>query len=198
MVDFDSIVGIDPSISGTGIAVVKVEDSRYIEHTKIYYDTLGVKLFPKEISEIKKYSLLATNIVEEVKSRYPLVVMEGYAFGVGGNTNCLTKLAEFGGILKYLIEKKWDRPPLLVSPTTIRWFLNSKKEGYMLEVYKRYKLDTRTSDEAVAITLVDFSLELFGGGIMVKDVVRVGSEKEANILTIYKENHKKELEGYSK
>ena len=97
-----------------------------------------------------------------VLHRPAFLVTEGYGFG---NANTLATLVEVGTVLRYFI---WQEglTNILIPPTTLKKFTtgrgNSKKEGMLLEVYKRWGHEVPTNDEADAVALGYVGLALSG------------------------------------
>lgn len=126
------ILGLDPSLTATGIVILtdsKIEES-YLTKTKPTYTT---------IDELKRLIKIRDSIGLK---NIDLVVMEGIAFGVR-KTSALAQLAA----LNYLIRERLYRekiPFIIATPTELKKFVTGKgnmpKDMMLLETYKRYDI----------------------------------------------------------
>lgn len=109
------VVGIDPSLTSTGLAV---RDSA--GRLKAY--ALG----DKDLRGMARLVFLRNAISRHLDRLRPsLVVYEGYALGFRGKSNTIFDLGELGGVLKLLIlEKGLDI--LLVPPNNLKLFATGK------------------------------------------------------------------------
>jgi crossover junction endodeoxyribonuclease RuvC len=143
------ILGIDPSLTGTGCV--------YLVNGKLHEKKL-IKTKPSgenRVTEIKRLQEIRDACcLDEVE----MVVMEGMAF-MARNTTSLMQLAG----LNYLIRDQLVKnkiPFIIVAPTTLKKFISGKgnapKDQMMMEVYKRYGV-TLTNDnlcDAYALAMI--------------------------------------------
>jgi hypothetical protein len=148
------IVGIDPSIDGTGICVYDLDSDyyslfSYSSHNKhgnisisdefcslaVRRQPYGVRLKNMYQDEIERYTDIAKYNINEIMSRIcweiknTLFVYEDYSYASFGRG--LTKIAEFGGIFKHLLYLEGADKIQLISPTSVKKSLlkgNAKKE----------------------------------------------------------------------
>jgi Holliday junction resolvasome RuvABC endonuclease subunit len=101
--------------------------------------------------------------ISEIVHEGDLVVIENNAFNAIGRAKSV--LAELNGIIKFwLWRRKIDY--VLVAPTTLKKFILGKGKGdkslILREVYKTYRLDAGTDDEADACVLAHIGACLIG------------------------------------
>jgi len=134
------IVGIDASLTSTGVAVL--EDGE-ITTMAIQSKKTGVD----RLIEIREE-------VYRMVSGADLVCIEDYAYA---KQNQAHQIGELGGVLRVLMheaELKWVE----VAPTAVKKFATGKgvadKREMAVEVFKRWGIDRKTSDEVDAYVLV--------------------------------------------
>jgi len=142
-------LGIDPSLTGTGIVVVK--NGKIIEKALIKSKPVG-DLAKDEIDRIK-------GIVGEVnvyldKHNPDIIVMEGLAF-MARNTSALMQLAGLNYLLRAMFHghKTWA----IVAPSTLKKFILGKGIGdkglVAMEIYKQYGEELTDNNIADAFVL---------------------------------------------
>ena len=143
----ENIVGLDLSLTCTGIAVYNTTDDGIT--TKV------VKTSSKD-SDVCRYSKIHSDTLHEYAFS-SIVFIEGYSFGSFSKSSSMSKLIELGGIIKYDLDNR-DIPFVIVPPTVLKKFItgkgNAKKEDVKLGVYKKFGREFKTSDEADAFALV--------------------------------------------
>ena len=156
------IVGIDQSLTGTGLALVTREEAG-IKHstTKIKPTVRGV------------HRLM---YIEEVVNRWipddaGLCLMEGYAFAAHGQA---FGLGECGGIIKRCVHLKGKRL-IVVAPGTLKKYITgngaAKKNTMLLNCYKKFAASFDEDDECDAYCLARLGLEYLAveaGGVATK------------------------------
>lgn len=132
------IVGIDASLTGTGVAVF--DNSLLTERIKS--EKMGV---PRLI-EIR-------GRVQEIITDTDLVVIEGYAFAAANQAH---QIGELGGVLRVMLTEcvvKW----IEVAPSQVKKFAtgkgNAKKEDMAVGIFKRWGREFKNNDEADAFVL---------------------------------------------
>ena len=167
------IMGIDPALCHTGIVILnekgKIENN-YVIKSKL----MGVD----RIREIVKKIREIINIFD-VKH----IVIEGYSYGSTWNMKSILELAELVGSIKVLCHKIGLKP-VIVAPSTLKKFItgkgNTKKNQVLKFVYKNYKLDFSSDDEADA-----FGLAMIG--YMLQNLDKVKYEYQKEVLMKLKE-----------
>lgn len=137
-----SYIGLDPSLSGFGFAVIYSQDDYATETMafppKIYGD--GVN----RLKAIRRELLLR---IHAVQARGPIlhVCMEGYAYGAQSERE---KLGELGGMVKDVLYDELNPParwPTIVPPTSLKKFVlgdgAGKKADMKLGIYKKWGAD---------------------------------------------------------
>ncbi len=146
-----TIMGIDPSLTSTGLVVL--ENGNLILH-----ETLEVK--EKGIARL----LTLQNILEGRLFAYnpDLVVVEGYAFA---RSNQAHQMGELGGMVRMLLAQK-RVPWLEAAPTQVKKFAtgkgNAAKELILMNVLKRWGVEFQVSDEADAFVLAKIGQAVLG------------------------------------
>ena len=136
-------LGLDLSLTGTG--VVRMDEKGEFTSRLIKSKPVG----PLPIDELKRLR----GIVHMIEGFAPLrevdlVLIEGLAFSIR-NTTSLVQLSA----LNYLVRNrlyKMDVDFVIVGPTTLKKFVsgkgNTKKDGMMLETYKRWGVSFSSND----------------------------------------------------
>ena len=142
-----TVIGIDPSLSSTGIAIRKND-----KVVRTWCITAAGLRGVDRLAELRKSVQVALMLY-----RPQLVAYEGYAFGFRGKSNALFSLGELGGVLKLLIlESGIDI--LLVPPTVLKMFVTgngaAKKEEVGLALQEELGVSFATSDQADAAGLL--------------------------------------------
>lgn len=148
------VVGIDPSLSCTGIALVG-------DGEKDRNDTIFLAMSmrskagnpPRSVrNRMHRMRSLAAKTFEGVAAmKADYIFVEGYSFGSKGNS--LTLLAEYGGILRSLLGRL--APVIEVPPATIKKFATgSGRADKSLMLSKALEIyPVKNSDEADALHL---------------------------------------------
>lgn len=169
-------IGLDLSLTATGIAVLGHAGK-----------VLSVSLCGSKPSvgtgDTRRISLLAEEVLARCLPRpQDLIVIEDYAFSGNGQ---ITRLAEFGGTLKYKLQNEFHLPQervCLCHNGTLKKFLtgkgNAQKQVVMMSVLKRWGCEFRDDNEADA-----FGLALIGhyaqGGVLPGHEKLTAAETEA-------------------
>ncbi len=143
------IVGIDASLTGTGIAYL--QDRREPVTEVIRSRKSGVE----RLIEIR----------DQVRSHLPfadLVVIEGYSFA---SANQAHQMGELGGVLRVMLAEayvQWIEVP----PSQVKKFAtgrgNAKKEEMAVAIFKRWGREFATNDEADAFVLAKIGEAFLG------------------------------------
>lgn len=133
------IVGVDASLTSTGVAVAV--------NGGYWTDTIQSKKRGAErLIEIRKR-------IRDVVKKADLVALEGYAFA---RPNQAHQIGELGGVLRVLLAEM-SVPWVEVAPAAVKKFAtgkgNAKKEQVAVGVYKKWGKEFGTNDEADAFVL---------------------------------------------
>jgi len=133
------IVGIDASLTGTGVAMLNGS----LRTERIESKKTGVL----RLIEIRDRA-------KEIVRGADLVVIEGYAYAMANQAH---QMGELGGVLRVMLVEAgvlW----IEVNPSQVKKFAtgkgNAKKEEIAVSIYKRWGREFQTNDEADAFVLV--------------------------------------------
>ncbi len=109
------VLGIDPSLTGTGIAF-RNGNVAYTERVQTTLRDMPRLVYIRD--RVREYA-------QHVKPT--LVAYEGYAMGFGkGLAGKIFDRAELGGILKLMLIEEFGTPVLVVPPTSLKMFMTGK------------------------------------------------------------------------
>lgn len=153
-------IGIDPSLTDTGIVII--EDGKVICSKDVKSGSEG-KNVVKRIGRINEISKQINAIISEnigVKDTEQILVIEGYSFGSHGGMGI--SLGEAGGVFRTNLIKDFPKAIFIeVPPTRLKKFItgkgNCEKDLILKEVYKNFGYDTSNNNIADA-----FGLSLWG------------------------------------
>lgn len=143
------VLGLDPSLSAFGISRLEMTPGG----KRFTYETSVLKTKLKGVSRLRWFFM---QMLEELAASRPdIVVLEGYAYGVARGNSAIS-MGELGGVIRLALEEA-GHGPVVVPPAKLKKFItgkgNAQKDIVLLEIYKRFKVDTKTSDEADATGL---------------------------------------------
>lgn len=159
------VMGIDPSLNSTGIAMV----TKHVPHDNVE-SKIGVIGAKSAREHIEKLYLIGNMIKRYVEDFDPtLIVMEGYSFG---STNGREVAGEVRGAMYPVL---WDSGYsfegtagkiygriVLVSPGQLKKFATGShkadKDMIRLQVYKRWRFESETNDAVDAYVLARIGL----------------------------------------
>lgn len=165
-------VGLDLSLTGTGMTIVGPDDGTYCwsTHVQTQPDTLS----------LARYREIANTLLKNTKPE-DVVFVEDYAFGkVGkGGTNNITSLAELGGVVKTFAWLRNGKAPLPISSSTIKKWASGKgnmpKDKMPLAVYKKWGVEFPDNDQTFSLALADLGYHV------------LNPESPKRKLTVYEE-----------
>lgn len=132
-------LGLDLSLTGTGLVLIK---NGKIMVQKLIKSKPAGKLPIDELRRIQKIVEHIDNQIMTYKEFYPIemALIEGLAFS-RQNTTALMQLGALNYFTRAMLAN-WNIPFVIVAPTTLKKFVTSnghaKKDGMMLETYKRW------------------------------------------------------------
>lgn len=141
------IVGLDNSLTGTGVSICHL--GKRGDEPNFLTQNLSNKL-----RGVERLIYLREE-VKEICWDADLVVIEGYAFA---KTNQAHQIGELGGVLRVMLTEshvKW----IEAAPTAVKKFATGKgdktatKEAMAVAIYKRWKMEFPTNDQADAFVL---------------------------------------------
>jgi Holliday junction resolvasome RuvABC endonuclease subunit len=149
------VVGIDQSLTGTGLALIH-PDNAIMAPEAPRYSTTKIKPTVRGV--------LRLMYIEEVVTRWippktDLCLMEGYAFAAHGQA---FGLGECGGIIKRVIHLKGKRL-IVVAPGTLKKYVTgsgaAKKNVMLLHAFKKFGTSFEEDDECDAYCLAQLGAE---------------------------------------
>lgn len=136
------ILALDLSLRQTGYAII--DNDKIIKSSVIKS--------PINLRGVQRLDFILKEIIELLND-IEVVAIEDYAYSAYGS---MTKLAELCGVIKYYLYKM-EKPFLLISSTALKKFVigkgNAPKAAMMPAIFKKYKIETKSTDEADAIGL---------------------------------------------
>ncbi len=153
-------VGLDLSLTHTGVAVLK--DEQLVYSAVIKSKPSG----PRPSDELVRIATLCARIAESISDNVDespdIVVIEGLAF-MARNTTALVQLAGMNYIIRLILESA-NIPFAIVAPTSLKKFITGKGVGdkniILMEIYKRYGHTFLDDNEADAFGLAMIGLAL--------------------------------------
>ena len=155
-----SIMGIDLSLTGTGVVVV---DEESINASKLIKSKPSAER--TTLDEIERLLRIKADIIQLIDQHKPkLVLIEGLAF-MAKNTTALVQLAGLNYMIReYLAIRKI--PFVIVAPTTLKKFIIGKgvgqKDLMLLETYKKYGVSFIDDNLCDAFALATVGVALKG------------------------------------
>ena len=167
-------VGIDPSLTSTGLFLLTKKDNEQYQ-----YDYAQIDTKPKDFnSSIERCLYIADIIVSLIKqhtndSTLRLVVCQDYF--VGRQQGAVIQLAELGTLIRYKILKE-EYPLTIASPKTIKKFVtgtgNAKKQLMMQTVFEKWNYKASTDNLADACGMsrfAQFLCDLWDKNVMINE-----------------------------
>jgi len=137
-----TVMGIDPSLTSTGIAVIS-GGSLYVQNITTKAKGMG------------RLAFLRDTIMDRVEITKPdIIMLEGYSFASRGRGTF--SLGELGGVLRLALYEA-DQPVHVLSPNSLKLFVtgkgNANKTAVSLALMKRWKVELDQEDQADATGL---------------------------------------------
>lgn len=136
------ILALDLSLRQTGYAII--ESNEIVKSSVIKS--------PINLRGVQRLDFILVKITELLEN-IEFITIEDYAYSAYGS---MTNLAELCGVVKYFLYKI-KKPFLLISTTALKKFVigkgNAPKAAMMPAIFKKYKIETKSTDEADAIGL---------------------------------------------
>lgn len=145
-------VGIDPSLSGTGLVILD-ENANVIE-------ALSLKAGKEE--DPLRFMKLTEKIMKYIDTATDKVVIEGFSFGSRGAG--VSKMYGIGWCIRVYLEMnsvQWGE----VAPTALKKFAsnrgNAKKEDIVLPVFKKWGFEGNSNDITDAYVLARMAWSMY-------------------------------------
>lgn len=147
-----NIVGIDPSLTGTGVCVYSTTQA-----TEPWTTVIGSKPANFLQDRFNRYAVMCQKILQIIREAAPVcILIEGYSFG--SNKAGHHDIVEYGALLREtVLNHRGDAEVLEVPPATLKKFAtgkgNADKVAMATALVKRYGVTYGTSDEYDAYAL---------------------------------------------
>jgi len=153
------VVGLDLSLTGTGLARLEwTENGRLLELM-----TIGTRA--SFGTRLERYWETVERIRKEV-IKEDVVFVEDFAYRIKSKQSSLATLGELNGVVKVVMWKWTRRQPMLIGQGQWKKFLCDngalKKDEFKLRIYKKFKVECKTNDEAAAYAMADLGWHLIG------------------------------------
>lgn len=159
------VVGLDPSLTGTGIATQ--DKSGQTSYREVGTKPTGRDLQSRYDRYLVGVSRIISSIVEQGGHLHPeMILIEGFAFAAKGNS--LVSLAEYGALLRRALLDGWGRCTQIieVTPGTVKIFAcgkgNASKTQVATALAQRYNVCFNTDDAADAFALAKLAAMVVG------------------------------------
>lgn len=148
----EAVIGIDPSLTGTAVCVMR-RDGSHEMHRFTSKPATGV------CGRVERYMELTNQVFGVIDPESGTTVcIEGYSFASNGQG---VYLGEYGGILRRMLCRQQHNcggePPIEIPPHSLKKFATGKGNGdklaVCLAIQKRYGVDFKTNDEYDAYAL---------------------------------------------
>lgn len=155
----DVFVGIDPSLSSTGLYIIKDDGDKYWQidtKPKDYVSSINRCLYISDIivSQLKKNTDYLSNI--------RLITIQDYFSG--RQPGVVIQLAQLGTLIRYKL-LKYGLPIIVAAPKKIKKFVtnngNAKKQLMMKTVYQKWGFKASTDNLADACGMAHFSKYIY-------------------------------------
>lgn len=154
------VLGIDPSLNGTGI--VLLNSGGQIIYQKAIILNKTKKTTIKGFSRINLILSIIKEVIKENQNLIKLVIIEGYSFG-SNRSRSVFDLGELGGIIKYFLYEK-EISFVEVPPKFLKKYVtgngNADKLMMIDSVKKRYKENFDNDNICDAYALARLGIEL--------------------------------------
>lgn len=182
--DIAVVVGLDPSLTSTGL--VTLDQTGNVVRAEV--------IAPRRrgATGVERLNDFWLQVAERVAGipEQSLWVIEGYAMGMPRGSSPLTYLAELGGVIRLGLYRAGMRI-VNVPPARLKKFAcgvgNAKKDEVRLHVYKRWGFEHPSNDVVDAYALARLGLAIEGHDTnltvaqraVVDDLIRAGTEGAA-------------------
>jgi crossover junction endodeoxyribonuclease RuvC len=150
-----TVIGLDLSLTGTGVVVVSNFDNPTI------LDQILIESTPKEENTPRLIGISTKVMKVIIKHKPNLVVMEGPAFGVQKSSSIFT-LGELAGLVKANMHTM-SQPFIIVTPSALKKWItgkgNAKKDLMLLKVYKRFGVEFSDDNLCDAYSLARYGFQ---------------------------------------
>lgn len=173
------IIGLDLSLTSTGVAVVHVDGG--------LYSAAAIKSKLADTPRLLDIRNNLYSILNKLPKKPTLAVLEGYAFGSQARHEAA---GELGGIIKVALFLE-GIPIVIVPPMTLKKFVmgkgNAQKDEMRLAAFKKWGVEFKTNDEVDAFALAQL------GAILVRH--KQGEDVRSSLAKYEWEALQKVIEG---
>ena len=160
MIKCQNVLGIDASLTGTGITVFDLYCNKS-DMTLVHNEAIQVKSTGET-----RLKAIRDRIAEIISSwQIGYVAIEGYAFA---RANQAHQIGELGGVLRLFLHEQ-NIPFVEIAPSAVKKFAtgkgNAQKHEVAAHVQKRWNVMFKTNDETDAYVIARIGTVLAGGGV---------------------------------
>ena len=138
-------MGIDPSLTGTGVVVS--DPSGELLLVRCYASTPSLS----DMGRVRQLNELIWTDLDPFMSDDCLVCFEGYSMG-SPNQGKIYARAELAGVLKYTCVEYYERPYIMVPPTSIKAFIGMER----FKENRVHKKDAKKETARLVADIYDF------------------------------------------
>lgn len=136
MIPYKYVIGVDPSLTGTGVCVLELSETEFkVSGLKTIKTSPGSHMYAR----IKRYKGIGDQVLGFLPTGRSCVAIEGYGFMAIGRA--VSVMPELGGVLRFMLEAL-GIPWVEFAPTSVKKYGSgsgaAKKDLMMMEVFKRY------------------------------------------------------------
>lgn len=155
------VLGVDPSLTATGVAVWCEEV--IVMKRSLVYPPIKSHGVDGRFTRYLQYAAELEDLISEFAVTH--VFIEGYGYA---NRHTLVPLVELGALLRETLYES-DAAWYEVAPTQLKKFIcgkgTAKKDLMLLELFKRSGIECETSDEADAVALAFLGAAALGNSV---------------------------------
>lgn len=154
------VIGIDPSLSGTAVAIMDGRGS-LVNMKRFCEPSRGTKVRER----MERFQRLAFCVEAMIATEKPSIIcIEGYSFRSNGR---VSDLCEYGGLLRAMICGATDAEIYEPVPSSLKKWSCGKgnaagKTPVVMALFKRYGVEFETDDEYDAYALARMALQIGG------------------------------------
>ena len=180
----DVIIGIDASLTHTGISVISVDDGVHIERICVP-KTRGAERL-KDIEEW--FSNLFIELEQKYQYTIKISVLEGYAFTPRFGQSF--SLGELGGVIKLFLYKR-NIKLFTVAPQTLKKFATGSGKGdknmMLLKAFKKWGVEFNNDHTCDAFSLAMIGKAIYEIENKIKDIKQYFDYEQEVIKLIMKQ-----------
>jgi len=182
----DAVIGIDASLTHSGISVINLDDDTHTERTCVPKTRAVERLIDIE----HWFNELMLEIAIPMGLGIKCVVMEGYAYAAYGQA---FSIGELGGVLKRFFYRA-EIPIYIVQPQTLKKWITGIGKGdknmMLLKAYRKYNIEFANDHvcDAYGLAMVGKAIYDIGAG---KTTIKSYAQYEQEVIKLIMKQMKK-------